>query len=385
MRFPARSRQTWLVRCRSSSSCAATSTTRTRPARCCKAGAAISSSGSFVPTSTSPPRSTRLRRRARASSQVSGSGILLLGLFLAFAITLGRLLRARRKHALTEERLRQAHKMEAVGQLAGGIAHDFNNLLTTIIGYAALLSARVADDEVAVATPGEIEQASAHAAHLTEQLLAFSRTQALRPRTINLNTVVTETRTILDRLIAADVEVDVELAADLPYVHADPTQITGVLMNLHERAGRDAQRRAHVGRDAHGRSRREDRRPARRPRRPLRDALGDGQRIRHRRDDPRTHLRALLHDQAARDGNRPRALPAPTEPCNRASGFIVVEKPDEAGARFSVYLPGVRRRPSAQPRMSTTIATPPRRSSSSRTSPRCGSSSRRSSAAPAAA
>ena len=131
--------------------------------------------------------------RARSLASV-GSGILLLGLFLAFAITLGRLLRTKRKHAVTEERLRQAHKMEAVGQLAGGIAHDFNNLLTATTGYTALLSARVADDEIALRYTGEIERASAHAALLTEQLLAFSGMQALRPRTINLNTVVAETR-----------------------------------------------------------------------------------------------------------------------------------------------------------------------------------------------
>ena len=122
--------------------------------------------------------------------------------------------------------------MEAVGQLAGGIAHDFNNLLTATTGYTALLSARVADDEIALRYTGEIERASAHAALLTEQLLAFSGMQALRPRTINLNTVVAETRAILDRLIAADVEVNVEFDADLPWVHADPALITGVLLSL---------------------------------------------------------------------------------------------------------------------------------------------------------
>jgi CheY-like chemotaxis protein len=122
--------------------------------------------------------------------------------------------------------------MEAVGQLAGGIAHDFNNLLTAIIGYAGLLPNRIGDDDVALRYIGEIERASGHAAHLTGQLLAFSHKQPLQSRTISLNTVVSETRSILDRLIAADVEIEVRLDPDLPSVHADPTQITGVLLNL---------------------------------------------------------------------------------------------------------------------------------------------------------
>jgi PAS domain S-box-containing protein len=130
-----------------------------------------------------------------------------------------------------EEQLRQAQKMEAVGRLAGGIAHDFNNLLTAISGYAEFLSARL-EDEGLRKHAEEIEKASARAAALTLQLLAFSRRQVLQPRVLDLNVAVREMESMLRRLIGEDVELVTLLDPGLGAVCADPTQIEQVIVNL---------------------------------------------------------------------------------------------------------------------------------------------------------
>ena len=91
-----------------------------------------------------------------------------------------------------EERLRQAHKMEAVGRLAGGVAHDFNNLLTIIRGNSDLLKDREGSDSFHQKCVEQIQRASGRAVSMTRQLLAFSRMQVLQPRVIDLNGVVSE-------------------------------------------------------------------------------------------------------------------------------------------------------------------------------------------------
>ena len=138
-----------------------------------------------------------------------------------------------------EIQVRQAQKMEAVGRLAGGVAHDFNNVLTAIFGYADLVL-----DSLDPHHPGrgdilEIKRAAERAANLTRQLLAFSRKQVLQPRRINLNRVVRNLQTLLDRLIGEDIELDIESDESLGEVRADPGQIEQVLMNLAANA-RDA-------------------------------------------------------------------------------------------------------------------------------------------------
>jgi PAS domain S-box-containing protein len=141
-------------------------------------------------------------------------------------------------HDITERRqleaqLRQAQKMENVGQLAGGIAHDFNNLLTVINGVAEFVLESVQEGKLedVEADINEIRRAGERAAALTRQLLAFSRKQILRPEVINLSAVVTDVASMLHRLLGEDVELNI--VATVPaYIYADRGQIEQVIANL---------------------------------------------------------------------------------------------------------------------------------------------------------
>jgi signal transduction histidine kinase len=93
---------------------------------------------------------------------------------------------------LKEEQLRQAQRMEAIGQLAGGVAHDFNNLLAVITGYGELLQRGIGPRHPAFRRVEEIRKAAERASGLTRQLLAFSRKQVLKPQALDLNAVVRE-------------------------------------------------------------------------------------------------------------------------------------------------------------------------------------------------
>ena len=132
----------------------------------------------------------------------------------------------------TEEALRQAQKMEAVGRLAGGIAHDFNNLLTAILGYSHLLEETLGENHEAVEFAREITHAGQRAAALIDQLLAFSRRKVLQPKVFDLNTLVGDFERMLRRLVDERIKVAVRTASDLWPVKADPGEIGRVLMNL---------------------------------------------------------------------------------------------------------------------------------------------------------
>jgi two-component system cell cycle sensor histidine kinase/response regulator CckA len=133
---------------------------------------------------------------------------------------------------LTEERLRQAQKMEAVGRLAGGVAHDFNNLLTVILGCSdMLLDSFVADPEARDLLE-EIKKAGERAAGLTRQLLTFSRKQVVKPQLFDVNGLVTNLEKMLRRLIGEDVQLLTTLHAGPLPVKADPGQLEQVLLNL---------------------------------------------------------------------------------------------------------------------------------------------------------
>jgi two-component system, cell cycle sensor histidine kinase and response regulator CckA len=140
----------------------------------------------------------------------------------------------RATHALrqSEEQLRQAQKMEAIGRLAGGVAHDFNNLLTAILGNASLMVEQIPRDDPQHQLALEIQRAAERAAGLTRQLLAFSRKQLLEMKVVDLNAVVSDMQNMLDRLIGEQIELIVSAAPGLGRVRADPGQIEQVIMNL---------------------------------------------------------------------------------------------------------------------------------------------------------
>ena len=144
-----------------------------------------------------------------------------------------------------ENELRQAQKMEAVGQLAGGVAHDFNNLLTIITGRSHLLLGRLQGDNAARHSVELIQKTADRAAALTRQLLAFSRKQVLQRRILDLNTLVEDTSAMLRRLIGEDVDLQLILRPAAGRVNADPGQLEQVLLNLAVNA-RDAMPRGGV-------------------------------------------------------------------------------------------------------------------------------------------
>jgi len=131
-----------------------------------------------------------------------------------------------------EEQLRQAQKMEAIGQLAGGVAHDFNNLLTVISGNTELLLSNSPADDPRRGPLTDIRAAGERAANLTRQLLAFSRKQILEPKLVDVNEVVNGIEKMLRRLIGEDVDILTDLAADPSWVKVDPGQLEQVVMNL---------------------------------------------------------------------------------------------------------------------------------------------------------
>jgi two-component system cell cycle sensor histidine kinase/response regulator CckA len=139
---------------------------------------------------------------------------------------------ARSARRAAEARLRQAQKMEAVGQLAGGVAHDFNNLLGVIQGYGELLMKRLPEGDPNVRRLEQILLAAGRGADLTRQLLAFSRQQPLQARTLDLNAMVTALEPLLRRLVTEDIALVTSLDPALYRVKADPSQIDQVLMNL---------------------------------------------------------------------------------------------------------------------------------------------------------
>src|SRR5258708_7126264 len=138
----------------------------------------------------------------------------------------------RRERKQMEQRVRQLEKFEALGKLAGGVSHDFNNVIGAIMGWAELGVDRVPPDSPEARLFRHISEQATRAAGLTRQLLAYARRQVLEPKNINLNHMVNETTTLLQKTIGAQIEVKMMLAPDLQITRADPSQIEQVIMNL---------------------------------------------------------------------------------------------------------------------------------------------------------
>jgi signal transduction histidine kinase len=130
-----------------------------------------------------------------------------------------------------EAALRQAQRMEAVGQLTGGIAHDFNNLMTVVSGNAALLSRQASDDTVRNRASA-IMRAVERGERLTRQLLAFSRRQVLRPELVDLQQRTSEILELLGQALRSDIELTIDMPEDLWPVTVDPAELELALLNI---------------------------------------------------------------------------------------------------------------------------------------------------------
>lgn len=185
-----------------------------------------------------PPVSPDLRR-------AQGIVVLaMLGVLGSLAVVTYRLLGSQHRalaemHQNVLQRLHEAQRLEAVGRLAGGIAHDFNNILTGIVGYNDMALQSLPGDDPNRPALEQIAAAASRASDLTQQLLALSRRQILRPETLNLNAVVGRLEPVLARVIGEDIELITSLDPDAHEVLADPSQVQTIILTLAANA-RDA-------------------------------------------------------------------------------------------------------------------------------------------------
>jgi signal transduction histidine kinase len=142
------------------------------------------------------------------------------------------MLRKFREVEASEAQIRQAQKMEAVGQLTGGIAHDFNNILTVIIGTIEILAEAVADRPSLATVAKLIDQAAARGADLTQRLLAFARRQPLQPRPVDVNALIIDSARLLRPALGEQIEIDSMLADDASPALVDPAQLSTAILNL---------------------------------------------------------------------------------------------------------------------------------------------------------
>ena len=246
---------------------------------------------------------------------------------------------------LSEEQLQQAQKMEAIARLAGGVAHDFNNLLTVINGRCRLL--------LGALEKSPLRQAGEQAVSLTRQLLAFSRRQATEPRVVDLNTVVSDMDSMLQRLIGEDLDLDIRLKREPGNVRADPGQLEQVIMNLAvnardamPRGGRLAIETANTELDRPIESAAGHLAPGRYVTLSIRDSgTGMDERV-------RSHLFEPFFTTKEKGKGTGLGLPTVLSIVKQASGHIAVESEPGKGSCFTMYLPRVEDAVQAEPQES---------------------------------
>lgn len=136
------------------------------------------------------------------------------------------------ERALLERQLRQAQKMEAIGQLAAGVAHDFNNILTVIQGHAGLLQHKLKNEGPETKSVNQIFEAADRASTLIRQLLMFSRKQVMQFHHVDLNDLLRNSIKMVARLVGEHVQIDFQPQQSLPAVHADTSMVDQITMNL---------------------------------------------------------------------------------------------------------------------------------------------------------
>ena len=141
-------------------------------------------------------------------------------------------MRDRTDRITAEDRIRQAEKMEAVGQLTGGIAHDFNNILTVITGTIEILADAVKGEPQLAAITRMIDEAASRGADLTQHLLAFARKQPLEPRETDVNTLIIDTAKLLQRTLGEHVEIESVFEDEICPALVDPNQLATAILNL---------------------------------------------------------------------------------------------------------------------------------------------------------
>jgi signal transduction histidine kinase/ActR/RegA family two-component response regulator len=181
-----------------------------------------------------------IRHRDQALIQLAASGRPIKNADGAFggAVVVYRDVTALRE---TERQLRQSQKMEVIGQLTGGVAHDLNNILTVVTGGVELLSEGVAGQPELQQVAEMVDSAIGRAADLTNRLLSFARKQPLRPRSIDVNALISDTAKLLAATLGEQIEIKIEPSQGLRPVLADPSQLGSALINLALNA-RDAMR-----------------------------------------------------------------------------------------------------------------------------------------------
>jgi len=155
-------------------------------------------------------------------------------IFVAYLRDITDRLVAEEQRLLLEGQLRQAQKMEAIGQLTGGIAHDFNNILTSVMGYVHLAAERVSelDDERLHRYLARAQRSGERARDLIAQMLTFSRGQQGEPRRLRLQPVIEEGMALLDSTMPASIRIERRFARELPAVVIDPLHVEQILVNL---------------------------------------------------------------------------------------------------------------------------------------------------------